>query len=448
MKSSQNEYEVIIVGGGIVGTALLYVLTKYTNIERIALIEKYSKASQVNSSTKNNSQTLHFGDIETNYTLQKATKVKVAADFVRNYLEKNDKKKKCFTKYNKMVLAIGNKEVEELKKRYDEFKHLFPKLKLIYEKEIERIEPNVINGRDPEDKILALYSPEGYTIDYQMLSESFLEQTKKIKGNKKIDIFFNTKLKDIEKIKDGYKITTNNGDFEGRYIDLTAGAHSLLFARSMGYGCDFALLSVAGSFYFAPKVLNGKVYRVQIKKLPFAAIHGDPEVHDKNMTRFGPTSKALFMLERHKYNTVWEYFKTAGISFKANNALMKIIFDYTMLQYLIKNFLYDLPFIGKMLFIKEVRNIVPNMKSKDLKFARGYGGIRPQIINIKEKRLDFGGAKIKEKGIIFNITPSPGASTCLKNAQDDAEVISKYLNKKFHNKKFENDLSDKDNLFQ
>jgi len=225
-------------------------------------------------------------------------------------------------------------------------------------------------------------------------------------------------------------------------VVVTAGAYSLLFAKSLGYGKDFALLSVAGSFYLAPKSLNGKVYTTQIKKLPFAAIHGDPEVHDRTVTRYGPTAKALFMLERHKYGTVIDYFKTAGLRWKTFLALATILSDWVVFSYLFKNFLYDMPFIGKRLFIKEVRKIVPTVSLKDLHFAKGYGGIRPQIVNILERRLDLGEAKIYGDNIIFTITPSPGASTCLRNAQDDVQKIIAAFGGKhiFNKKKFEKDF--------
>ena len=82
-----ERYDVVIIGGGVVGTALLYVLSRYTNIEKIMLIEKYSKFGQVNSNKNNNSQTLHFGDIETNYNLEKAKRVNEAASMVKQYLK-------------------------------------------------------------------------------------------------------------------------------------------------------------------------------------------------------------------------------------------------------------------------------------------------------------------------------------------------------------------------
>src|SRR5664279_5062716 len=96
-------YEVLIVGGGVVGTALLYTLSKYTDIKNIGLIEKYSDFGLVNSASYNNSQTLHFGDIETNYTIDKARSVKQMADMVMKYLEGHKDlppDKKIFSKYS------------------------------------------------------------------------------------------------------------------------------------------------------------------------------------------------------------------------------------------------------------------------------------------------------------------------------------------------------------
>ena len=90
MESENSIYEVAIVGGGISGTALLYSLSNYTNLNHIALIEKNQEVALVNSHKTSNSQTLHFGDIETNYTLEKAQKVRKAASLVKNYILRND----------------------------------------------------------------------------------------------------------------------------------------------------------------------------------------------------------------------------------------------------------------------------------------------------------------------------------------------------------------------
>ncbi|MEM9216537.1 MAG: FAD-dependent oxidoreductase [Cyanobacteria bacterium P01_F01_bin.150] len=425
---SQTEYDVAIIGAGVCGTALTYVLSHYTNIERIVLLEKCDNAAEVNSHVRNNSQTLHFGDIETNYTLQKAEKVNRAASLVKQYLIKHDPQQEIHSKYHKMVLAVGEEQGNKLQKRYQEFKSLFPALRPIDRSEIANLEPNILKGRDPDTPVSALFTDEGYTVDYQKLARSFLDQVRdRSNPDKTVDICFNTGVKKLEKVDDIYRIVIDEKVISAKAVVIAAGAYSLLFAKSLGYGHDYALLCVAGSFYRAKSVLNGKVYTMQSKKLPFAAIHGDPEVHDATITRFGPTAKVLPLLERYRLSTLGDYFKTAGLSIAAFLSFAAILLDFTIFSYILRNFVYDFPFIGKRLFIKEARRIVPSITLDDLEYAKGYGGLRPQIVNMKKRRLDMGEAKILGDRIIFNITPSPGASTCLKTAEDDTERLMTFL---------------------
>jgi malate dehydrogenase (quinone) len=443
MNQANPEYDVLIVGGGVVGTALLYTLSKYTDIKNVGLIEKYSDFGLVNSASYNNSQTLHFGDIETNYTIQKAKSVKRMADMVMRYLE-NEKTdsadRKLFSKYSKMVLAVGSVQVEELKKRYPPFSELFPRLKMIGRDEIGKLEPRVLEGRDPGQEILALVTEDGYTVDFKRLCHSFVDNA--LLNNPLLDIHMDTKLLKISKSDNGYTVLTSKGEFRAKVVAIAAGGHSLMIAKSLGYGKNLAVLSMAGSFYTAPKVLNGKVYTIQQPKLPFAAIHGDPEVHSDQVTRFGPTAKPIFQLERYNMSTFTEYWKTFGVGLNPVISLLKIVFDKILFSYIFMNFLYDLPIVGKRLFIKEVRKIVPLLKLEELKYAKGIGGTRPQIVNNTTRKLEMGEAKLEGDKIIFNITPSPGASTCLGNAYSDTSRIIEFLDNKFtfNKEAFEKDL--------
>jgi malate dehydrogenase (quinone) len=443
MNESITKYDVLIVGGGVVGTALLYTLSKYTDVRKIGLIEKYSDFGLVNSASTKNSQTLHFGDIETNYTFEKAQSVKRMADMVMKYLE-NEKpaaeSEKLFSKYSKMVLAVGKSQVEELRKRFVSFSKLFPNLRVIERDEIGKIEPRVVEGRDPAQEILALVTDDGYTVDFKRLCHSFVDNARKEKPD--IDIQLETKLLKIIKSSNYYIVKTDRGEIQTSAIVIAAGGHSLMIAKTLGYGRNLSVLSMAGSFYTAPKVLNGKVYTIQAPKLPFAAIHGDPEVHNENITRFGPTAKPIFQLERHNGATFFEYWKTFGLGISPVISLLKIVFDKVLFRYIIVNFLYDLPLIGKRLFIKQIRMIVPGIKISELKYARGIGGTRPQIVNNTTRKLEMGEAKLTGDKIIFNITPSPGASTCLGNAYSDTFKIMEFLDNKFkfNNEAFEKDL--------
>jgi len=309
--------------------------------------------------------------------LEKAQIVKRAANLVKNYLLKNDLQQQTYSKYHKMVLAIGKEQTKEIQQRYKQFKSLFPELKLVNREEIQLLEPNVVKNRTPEEEILALFTEEGYTIDFQKLAQSFLNKSIE-HSNKSIDLMMETKVNKLKKEGEFYHIQTTRGVVAAKVVVFTTGAYSLLFAKSLGYGKDYALLDVAGSFYLAPGVLNGKVYTVQLKKIPFAAIHGDSEVHDQTKARFGPTAKVTLLLEKHNYATVIDYFRTAGISANAFISFFNILSEKVIWQYIIKNYLYDIPLIGKRFFLKEARKIVPSLQLNDLHLAKEYGGIRPQ----------------------------------------------------------------------
>lgn len=445
MNYNNNQlFDVVIIGGGVTGTALLYLLSKYTNVKNIALIEKYRRVGQVNSNAKNNSQTLHFGDIETNYTPEKAKKVKEGATMVKNYLEKIEgsiERDHVFRKYTKMALAVGEEEVKFLKKRYKKIKDIYPELKFIKRKEIAELEPKVIQGRDKKEKIGAIYSREGYTVNYGRLSESFINEARSY--NKNIKLFLSTKAIDIKKRSKKQTVFTSKGShLNTKFIVISSGAYSLCFAQSLGYGKDLSILSVAGNFYHASNLLNGKVYTCQLPKLPFAAIHGDPEVQDSKTTRFGPTAKVILSLERYRHNTFGEYMYYFGLRPSTVITGFKLLSDPDIFKYILKNLAFDLPYYGKKLFLKEIKKIVPTLKLKDLHPAKHIGGSRPQVINTKEKTLSFGEAKISERRIIFNITPSPGATMCLKNAYDDAKTIINDLGEGhyFDEEKFKKDL--------
>jgi malate dehydrogenase (quinone) len=364
------------------------------------------------------------------------------ADMVMKYLE-NEKdpveRQRLFSKFSKMVLAVGKSQVDELRQRFPPFGQLFPHLRIIERDEIGKIEPRVVEGRDPSQEILALVTEDGYTVDFKNLCHSFVDKAKK--ENPGLIIHLDTKLLKIVRNTDYYSIDTDKGHIEAKVVVVSAGGHSLMVAKSLGYGKNLSVLSMAGSFYIAPKVLNGKVYTIQVAKLPFAAIHGDPEVHDENTTRFGPTAKPIFLLERYNRSTFFDYWKTFGLGISPIISLFKIIFDKVLFSYILINFLYDIPILGKRLFIKQIRKIVPEIKINELKFGKKIGGTRPQIVNNTTRKLEMGEAKLSGDKIIFNITPSPGASTCLGNAYSDTSKIIEFLDNKFkfNKEEFERD---------
>ena len=449
---NEKHYEVVIVGGGISGAALFYELAKYTTTKSICLLEKYEDLATLNSKGSSNSQTIHVGDIETNYTLDKAKITKRTAKMIEKFCLQYDLQEKIMFKHQKMALGVGQKEVDFITKRYHEFKEIFPYLELWDKEALRELEPKLVYAdkeqtKDRPEPIIAMGARDEYTtVDYGEMTKELAKAGQNADKSKTTDIFFNSEVEDIEKVGEKYKLTTVNGTvYTADFVVVDAGAHSLFLAHKMGYGKHMGSLSMAGSFYITNgEFLNGKVYMVQNDKLPFAALHGDPDILENGKTRFGPTALALLVLERYKGGkSIFQCLKTMNIDGSIIKIFWDLLKDSEIRNYVFKNFLFEVPGINKGLFVKDARKIVPSLTVDDLEYAKGFGGVRPQVLNKTEKKLMLGEASLSEgNGIIFNMTPSPGATSCLGNAQRDVKVICEYLNLEFDEAQFLADLTD------
>ena len=449
---NEKHYEVVIVGGGISGAALFYELAKYSTAKNICLLEKYEDLATLNSKGTSNSQTIHVGDIETNYTLSKAKITKRTAKMIEKFCLQYDLQEKIMFKHQKMALGVGEKEVEFITNRYNEFKEIFPYLELWDKDKLRELEPKLVYAdkeqtKDRPEPIVAMGAKDQYTtVDFGAMTKELAKAGQNADKSKTTDIFFNSEVEDIEKVGNKYKLTTVNGTvYTADFVVVNAGAHSLFLAHKMGYGKHMGSLSMAGSFYITNgQFLNGKVYMVQNDKLPFAALHGDPDILENGKTRFGPTALALLVLERYKGGkSIFQCLKTMNIDGSILKIFWDLLKDSEIRNYVFKNFLFEVPGINKGLFVKDARKIVPSLSVDDLEYAKGFGGVRPQVLNKTEKKLMLGEASLSEgKGIIFNMTPSPGATSCLGNAERDIKVVCEYLNLEFDEAAFLADLTD------
>lgn len=444
----EKHYEVIIIGGGITGSALAYVLAEFSGIKNIALLEKYEGLATLNSKASANSQTIHCGDIETNYDLQKATEVKRKADMIVKYCQKHGYENKFLFQGQKMALGVGESEVELIKERFEKFKELYPYLQLFDKEALKKIEPKLVfdgRGEERAEDIVAMGVQSGVytTIDYGAMANSFVQNAKNVEG-KTCDLYLNTEVQNITKVGDKFYIrTANRLSLSADFVVVDSGAHSLWLAHRMGLGQDFSTICIAGSFYLTKqKLLNGKVYMVQNPKLPFAALHGDPDLLAGGCTRFGPTALTMPKLERYKgCRSVPEFFQSLNFDMDVAKVIWQNFGDSEVRDFLIRNIGFEIPILGKKLFVKNARKIIPSIREEDIYYAKGFGGVRPQVISHSQKKLLLGEARIGENpGIIFNMTPSPGATSCLGNALRDAKSACEYLGASFDDAKFDAEM--------
>ncbi len=155
--------------------------------------------------------------------------------------------------------------------------------------------------------------------------------------------------------------------------------------------------------------------------------HADPDCTQAWNTRFGPTAFALPKLERYHSLHIKDLIHALNIDKEVTKVYLNLFKDTTIRRYILKNFLEEVPMMGKEIFIHDVQKIIPSLKVGDITFAEGYGGMRPQIIDKEKHELLLGEAKIADQGAIFNMTPSPGATSSLAIAYSDALALCEYL---------------------
>ena len=433
--------DLAVVGEGISGTSVKMVASQYCEGLNIVSYERQRAVAEVNSNPDNNSNTLHFGDIEDNYGLEAALRVQEQAAFTAGYLARNhaDNDGTCIM-LQRMLLGVGEAQVSRVKWRYETFRGKFPGIQLLDAAGIAAVEPNVMAGRKAGQPVAALYHPRGFAVDYRMLAQSFVRQA--ALGSANIEAQLNVEIISITKRPDGIFVLKTAGDeVAAKAVVVAAGSSSLMFAHAMGLGREYILLPVAGGFMLSSRhILNGKVYTPQNEKIPFAALHGDPAVYNRLQTRFGPTAKPVFLLERHHYNTVREFMRTGGLSTRWFWHATKVAMDRDVGSFLLRNRLYDIPFFGKKLFTSDIRKIVPTIESKDLRLDKGAGGIRGQLVNTKTGKMQKGVARIDQPGISFVFAPSPGASGALGNAVEVMRNLAPVIGKRFDEDRIRREL--------
>ena len=95
----------------------------------------------------------------------------------------------------------------------------------------------------------------------------------------------------------------------------------------------------------------------------------------------------------------------------------------------------------RRLFLADVRKIVPGLRLEDLRFAEGFGGVRPQLIDKRKRRLMLGEVSLPAvPGLTFHVTPSPGGTCCLGIAERDAREIAARLGCGFDRERLEREL--------
>ncbi len=382
-----TQYDIAIVGGGIIGLASGFQLqTNFPNL-RIVIFEKENELAF--HQTGSNSGVIHSG-LYYKYGSYKANNCVLGRKLLIQFAKENNID---FDVCGKLVVAVNNDEAErliDLKKNGE--KNGLIGLKILEPKEFKKIEPN-ISG------VKALWVPQSGIIDYKSVTNKLAEKILSI--NSKSLILTGCKVLDFF----NNKIITSKGNFYSRHNIFCGGLFSDRLAIKDQIDLKMQIVGFRGDYYrlsdSAKSKIKNLIYPVPNPDFPFLGVHFTRMTNGE--IECGPN--AVFTFKREGYNKL-------DFSFKDTYQSLSFIGTWKLF---INNWKFGYNeykrAFSKSLFLKELQKILPSLKRDDI--VNGRSGVRAMALDKNGKMIDdFKIVKNNNNLHVLN-APSPAATACL-----------------------------------
>ena len=391
---------IAIVGGGIVGLALGYKLSKIKG-NKIHIFEKEKEVGYHQSGR--NSGVLHCGLAYKPGSL----KAKLAVSGIKQMVNYCKEYKINHDICGKIVVASNENEVKLLENTAKRGKlNGLKGLKYLSDKELKEREPFVSSYK-------SLLVPEEGIVDYKGVMLSMKQNIINSGG----DVFLNSK---IEKIEEKKKLTyiNNNSSYGYNTIIYTTGLQSdINFKKFTKNNLNSKIVPFRGEYYTlkddAKKLVNHLIYPVGNPKFPFLGVHFTRMINDDR--EVGPNAVLAFKREGYKNSDISLYDMIDFIGYPG------------FLKFIGKNFTFCInefsTSILKSSFLKKTQKLIPDIRSKDIK--NGPAGVRAQGIDSSGNlMMDFEVKTHINQVHVIN-APSPAATSALSIAD---HIIENYIN--------------------
>lgn len=398
------DYNVIIIGGGIVGLATAYQLLKQRPQTTICLLEKESDLAL--HQTGNNSGVIHSG-VYYKPGSEKARNCKTGYQMLLDFCEQENI---AYELCGKVIVAVKENEIPILEGIHDRgVQNGLKGLKYLNEEELKEKEP-FVNG------IKGIWVPQAGIIDYKDVAKKYAEKIQELGGIIKLSHkVIGVKVKSNEVV-----VQTNKGDFTSDLMVNCAGLYSDKIAQMTGQGKEFKIIPFRGEYYdLKPEkrhLVKGLIYPVPNPAFPFLGVHFTKMI--KGGVEAGPNAVLAFKREGYK-NTQFNLKEL--IESLTYSGFIKIAAKYW------KDGTYEMyRSFSKHAFVKAMQTLIPSIKSDDV--VKGGAGVRAQACT-KDGRLvdDF---LILEQERVVNVcnAPSPAATSSLSIGDTISKKIISKLN--------------------
>jgi L-2-hydroxyglutarate oxidase len=403
---NKAQYDIAIIGGGIVGAATLYKMQKAYPALKIILIEKENKLAD--HQTGNNSGVIHSGLYYAPGSMKAKNCVNGRHELVAFAKEYNVPHDVC----GKVVVATKESDLPFMDKIFQNgLANNTEGIEMISSEQVKEIEPYV-------EGIGGIWVPCTGIIDYRNATEKMVDVAKGIQPDSKVAM--GTEALGFIHHENYTDIKTSKGDFTAKYLVFCGGLQADRLAKKDGVKIKEKVVGFRGDYYELTEEAKHKVknliYPVPDPAFPFLGVHftrmtnGDIEC--------GPN--AVFTFKREGYGKTDFSFKDTA-SALSYGGTWKLFF---------KNMSFGINeyrrAFSKKLFLQTLQTLIPSLTMEDIQ--PGGSGVRALLLGEDgDTRDDFRIEYGKNSIHVLN-APSPAATASLAIGDEILGMAKKHFN--------------------
>jgi len=363
-----HNFDVVIIGGGILGTSISYFLSHLNRSKKIAVIEQAHTVA-FHTSGRNT------GKVHAPYLYNPEKKklfAKAAFHGYEMWEEYSKLRDLPFKKDGVIEVALDKKGTSVLEKylKWGKQNGLKDKdIKLIDSTELKKIEPQIKCET-------ALYVYKDGSADYSIFTNSIMKDSK----SNGTQFILDTKVTKIKKEDDAWKITLNNEhEIFAKFLINAAGGEAVNIAHDVGVAEKFTDVHFRGEYWKAPKeyhdLTKTSVYSVpEFPDYPFLDPHWIIRVDGS--CEIGPNAVPVFSpYGYNKIENIKEFIPK--ILEMLGSGARKAIFDKQFQELAINEIQSSM---SKSAMIDRVKRFLPKIDSDKIT-EKGTAGIRSSVID-------------------------------------------------------------------
>jgi L-2-hydroxyglutarate oxidase len=384
-----NEYDVVIIGGGILGLSTAMQLGQRFPAQKIAVVEK--EETLATHQTGHNSGVIHSGI----YYRPGSWKSRFCVAGVQKLVEFCDENEIEYERCGKAIVATHESELGRLQDLFERgVANGVAGLELVGPERLKEIEPHTVG-------IKALWAPNTGIVDYITVAKAYANRFQETGG----EIFTGAPVHSVVSSNGSLAVETSKGTLIAKHIINCAGLYADRVAQMTGEKTDVQIIPFRGEYYtLRPEsrhLVKGLIYPVPDPRFPFLGVHYTRNIHGG--VEAGPNAVLAWAREGYTKRS-FNLGETLGAVTFPGFWKMSMKHWKTGMSELHRSY-------NKSVFVKDLQKLIPEIRAEDL--ASGGAGVRAQAVARDGALLDdFSILRGRNAVHVLN-APSPGATSSL-----------------------------------